>query len=121
MRLTITSIADAVNPEKERLVMKASADLDVGRYVVFRSRLGTSGSPTSKVSDAFWFPDKDVKANDLVVLYTKAGTTLERPRESGGTAHFYYWGKSGALWEPGVGYVPVLLYASQWESFKPKE
>ena len=97
-------------------MVKALADADVGDFAVFRAKhLGEAGV-SSRVADVFWFPDKSIKGNDLVVLYTTKGTSSERVAASGRTVHFYYWGKSEALWS-GSNYVPVLVYASDWEMF----
>lgn len=116
MMLKVTGIADRGDRVKERVVMRAMIDTDVGDYAVFRSKLLEEGAVSSDTTDAFWFPDKFVNAKDLVVLYTKAGTASERVLKSGRTVHFYYWGKSAALWA-GSDHVPVLVHASNWEAF----
>ncbi len=118
MRLTITSIADRGNSEKERIVIKVTADTDVGDYSIFRSKLNSSSKPTTTVTDVFWFPNKNVKAEDSVVLYTKSGTTTERTQESGRTVYFYYWGKKQPLWSSKSNYGAVLLHLDSWEMFK---
>jgi hypothetical protein len=115
MRLQITSVADRGNGDKERIVMKATADIDVGRFAIFRAGANDEGAPTSDVADVFWFPDKAVKARDLVVLYTKAGKTSERPSKSGGTVHFFYWGRPNPLWSTSSGRIPVLVSTNDWE------
>jgi hypothetical protein len=117
MLLRITAIADRGNHEKERIVMRAALDGDVGKYALFRSLINANSEPTTEVTDLFWFPDKAIKANDLVVLYTKPGTTSERLPTSGKTAHFYYWGKPRALWSLGSGYAPVLVQTPEWQWF----
>lgn len=94
MRLTISSFPDAGNHQKERLIIKTKADIEIGEYAVFCS--GTSdrnGSPTSGRQIAYWFPDGTVKSGDLVILYTKRGRTSTKELNDGRTAHFYYWGR----------------------------
>ena len=117
MILNIVSIADRGDHEKERIVMRATADTDVGEFAVFRAHLLEDGAVSSDVSDVFWFPDKSIKSRNLVVLYTKKGAASERVVQSGRTVHFYYWGKSHALWS-GSHHAPVLVYASAWDAFK---
>ena len=115
MRLKLKSIADRGNHDKERIVMRVSADTDVGRYAIFRSSFTEAGEPTTTVTDVFWFPDKDVKTNDLVVLYTRSGTTSEQPKKGAeGSVHFYYWGKTSALWDSTGSHGPVLVHTSVW-------
>lgn len=113
MRLEIRSFADAGNLEKERLILRVSSDTDIGEYAVLRSGTGSSGSPTSGRKMAYWFPDVNVNAGDIVVLYSKKGTRSEKPLTEGRTAHFFYWGSSTPLWVPGR--CAVVLLVSDWE------
>jgi hypothetical protein len=114
MKLKITSIADLGAAEKERLVFKVLADTDVGEFGVFRTR-ERSGTVTTGVLDAFWFPDKKVAAGDLVVLYSKAGARSEKTLEGGNTAHFFYWGAEGTMWEKGM--AAVVFHVDEWNSY----
>lgn len=98
MKVEIGSFADSGEPQKERLILKVSVDVDIGGFAVFRSRLSSSGEPLSGYKDAYWFPDKKVKAGDLIVLYTKGGTASEKPLSGGRTAYFFYWGMKQPIW-----------------------
>lgn len=98
--------------------MKAKANGDVGNFAIFRALIFDDTSVSSDVTDAFWFPDKSIKSDDLVVLYTKKGTEGQRVMPSGQTVHFYYWGKDDVLWS-GSNHAPVLIYASDWKQFIP--
>lgn len=97
MNIKITSITDAGLAGRERVVMKVLRDTDVGLYAALRTGY-RSPSPTTGVTDAYWFPDKPVKRDDLVVLYTKSGSASEKKLASGATAHFFYWGVEQPLW-----------------------
>lgn len=112
MTLEISSFAEAGNLQKERLVIKIRDDVDIGEYAVFHSRISSNAIPTSGSKKAYWFPDRAVKAGDLVVLYTKAGTTGKKDLGEGRTAHFFYWGQETALWGPNTG--AVVLEISDW-------
>jgi hypothetical protein len=70
MNLDIRSFADAGNYPKERLVINVLRDTDIGEYAVLCSPVGSDGNPTPGGKIAYWFPDGDVKAGDIVVLYT---------------------------------------------------
>jgi hypothetical protein len=119
MNLKISSFADAGNLDKERIVLNVLEDVDIGRFVLMRSRTNDGGDPISGTKDAYWFPDKGVKKGDLVVVYTKAGKPSTKAMASGNTAHFYYWQKKSAFWGPESGNVAVLLEAPVWTSKKP--
>lgn len=113
MSLEIRSFANPGDLDKERIVLKALSDTDVGDYAVLRSGLAKDGGPTSGRKRAYWFPDSNVKAGDLVVLYTKKGTQRQKPIEAGGTAHFFYWGSDAPLWDKS--HCAVLVLVSEWD------
>lgn len=115
MNLEITSFADTGNIVKERIVLTAVTDVDIGDYFVINSRASSDGvSATAGHKTAYWFPDEKVKANDMVILYTKAGVKRTKQLESGRTAYFYYWGLTEAQWNR-EGRGAVLLEAADWE------
>jgi hypothetical protein len=112
MNLEITSFADAGQPQKERIVLKALINLNVGEYAVFRSGV-SDGDPTAGWKSAYWFPDADVKANDLVILYTKKGSQSTKSLGNGRTAHFFYWGRDEVLWGNNR-FGAVVLWIANW-------
>lgn len=118
MNLTLKSIADKGNPQKERVVIRVAQNTDVGSYLLLCTGF-IDGKVNTGVTDTFWFPDKEVGAGDLVVLYSKTGKTNEKTLENGTKVHFFYWGTSGSRWsspESGV----VLLNAPEWEGSDAK-
>lgn len=99
MKLEIKSIADAGIPFKERIVLRALKDIDIGNYAILKSGVGTNGrEPTSGRKAAYWFPDEKVEAGDLVVLYTKKGSPRTKALDGGQTVYFFYWGRDEAIW-----------------------
>jgi len=118
MKLEIRSFADAGQQQKERLVIRALSDVDVGDYLVLCSTVTSDGKAVAGTRTAYWFPDKQVKSGDLVVLYSKRGTRGEKQLESGATAHFFYWGREDTLWPGGNG--AVLMRASEWKLTVPE-
>jgi len=117
MNLTFSSFADAGDLSKERLILKAKSDLAIGNYAVFVSGVTADGTATAGKKTAFWFPDGDVKANDLVVLYTKTGIASKKVLKSGATAHFFM-GLQNPQWEALGRRGAVILRAVEW-TFKP--
>lgn len=119
MNLKLKSIADKGNPQKERLVIRVVNDTDVGEFIVMRTGF-VDDAVNIGVESTYWFPDKSVKAGDLVVLYSKAGTIKDRPLERGGNVHFFYWGQPTAVWRnPNT--AAVLVHAPVWESANAEE
>jgi hypothetical protein len=48
-----------------------------------------------------------------VVLYTKRGKAGTKELDRGGTAYFYYWGQSNALWGSATN-AAVVLSVEDW-------
>jgi hypothetical protein len=98
MNIKFRSIEDSENLDKERIIFSVVETDFLGTYVVFKSRKTGEKVVSSTVEKTYWFPDKDVKKGDLVVLYTKAGVNTETKNEDGTTTHFFYWQSSELLW-----------------------
>ena len=119
MKLEFLNFTEVGNLEKERLVLKAGDDLDIGKYIIMRSKRGTTGSPTSGSKNAYWLPDLTVKAGDLIVIYSKAGKARKKNLDSGKTVHFYYWHFKKPIWGPDTENTAVLINVRQWEHQSP--
>ncbi len=90
MNIKIKNIVDAKDLEKERIVFNVIADDFLGAYLVFKSKKTGEKTISSALQNPYWFPDKEVKKGDLVVLYTKSGTDTEKKNEDGSTTYFFY-------------------------------
>lgn len=92
--------------------MRVEMDEDIGFFAVFRT-LVQDDHITNSVTDVYWFPNKQVRAGDLVILYSKSGTNTERVLKNGNTAHFFYWSKGVTLWKH-ANYAPTLVSTPEW-------
>lgn len=120
MQLELKSFADVGIIDKERLAIRVLADVNIGSYVVLRSIKSDKGKPVSGTKDAYWFPDIEVKKGDMIVLYTKSGTSGKKALAGGdGLAHFYYWSKKTPLWGEDKNNTAVLICAESWTSKSP--
>ena len=114
MKLEIKSIEGIGDPTRERVVMRAKADLDMTVYAVFCCKFGKAAAPIAgPIVAVYWFGPKELKKGDLVVLYTKAGDRAEKTTDDGRTSHFYYWGKNETIWDDNR--KPVLVHTDDWE------
>ena len=119
MRLAIQYIADRGHANKERLVLRVRADTDVGDYILIQSDF-QGDSVTTFTYNTYWFPYKEVKSGDLVVLYTKSGSANEKVLPDGKCVYFFYWGLDEPIWAA-EDRAPVLLHAPEWTSKSPVE
>jgi hypothetical protein len=117
MNLVVKRFSDAGNFEKERLILNVNAEVDIGKFVVFRSRYLGNGEVSNKVREAFWLPDLAAAAGDLVVIYTRSGSNKSRTNDDGSKTHFLYWGKANPVWVGETDCV-VLMAIDDWEPTK---
>lgn len=112
MKLAIRGIRDARDVTRERLIIEVKGDTDVGQYLVLRvPRLGPEVA--SLVTRAFWFPDKEVRKGDVVILYSKDGNATEKKNTAGNTSHFFYWGTGEGIWADD--HAAVLMHGREWQ------
>jgi len=114
MKLTISSIANAGEIAKERVILKADQDLDLTYFALFSCRASPNGYYAGEVPLAYWFSPKKISANDFVILYTKQGISSEKENPSGSTSHFFYWKKSETIWSPERR--AVVVSTPEWRS-----
>lgn len=116
MKLKLSSIADKGDFQKERVVIRAIDSTGVGEFVLLCTGVNDDGGLNIGVVNTYWFPDKEVRAGDLVVVYSKTGTNSEKALDNGtNKAHFFYWGLSREVWSSSR-VAPVLLHAPIWET-----
>jgi len=102
MNLRIKEVKDKGDLENERLVLSVSKDDNTLGYVVMDTTFDEEGDVSNKGRHAYKFPEKEVSAGDLVVLYTRAkpnGRSAEKVAKDGKTkTHFFYWSRETTVW-----------------------
>lgn len=118
MNVEIVGIRNADELERERIVLRAVQDTDIGNYLILRARTKNNVVHAGSVPDSYWFRDKRVRAGDLIVLYSKSGTTREKHNDDESVTHFFYWGLSSPCWSRADS-AAVLVRLREWESYFP--
>jgi hypothetical protein len=114
MRIKLIGIEGIGDINRERIVLKALRETDIGDYAILLSKRSEEGIPTGgSIESAFWFPNRDLKPGDLVILYTKSGKRGQKSIGEEKTSHFYYWDWGRPIWTTKT--IPVLLHAAEWE------
>ncbi len=100
IRLALKSITSPGDLSRERIVLRAIEDCDIGAYAIFATRRGSTVKTieAGPIANCFWLPDKQVHKDDLIVLYTKEGAASVKQNPSGATSHFFYWDLRTAVW-----------------------
>jgi hypothetical protein len=91
MKLLFHSFIDKGNYSQERIALRVSDDCNIKFFLILLTEKVTDQF-FNQPSKTFWFPPKDVKKGDWVVLYTKSGVASDQKNEDGSTTFFYYWG-----------------------------
>lgn len=112
MRLVITSIANAGDIERERVVLRAQEDIDLNFFAVFACRASDATFRSGSVPFTYWFPEKKISKMDYVVLYTKNGTIGEKELDGGAKSHFFYWRRPTPIWTADLR--AVAVNTSEW-------
>jgi hypothetical protein len=120
MNLRIVSFADVGKIERERVLLKATANINIGAYTALCSESTEAGSASSGLQVAYWFPNDGLKEGDLAVLYTKKGTESTKDIGNGHTAYFYYWCLTKPVWKKSEN-VLVLIESDEWTFGWPGE
>lgn len=113
MNVDIGKIVDAGKIDQERVIFIVKEDDFLGGYLVFKTKQTDQKAVSSKIEHPYWFPDKDVKRGDLVVLYTKKGINTQKKNSDETTTYFFYWNKDGGLWNNDDDAV-LLMRLTRW-------
>jgi hypothetical protein len=99
MSLQFLRVEGAGDLSQERVVLRASTDVDIGVYAVFRCVSNEEGKVLSgPILCAYWFADRLIKKDDWVILYSKRGTRSQKEGNDGPSSYFYYWGLENPIW-----------------------
>ncbi len=120
MALQIEDLREPGDLSRERIVLRAGSDTDIGRYLVLSARARDDIILAGRVPNCFWFPDRQVRAGDLIILYSKAGSRSVKENNSGTYSYFFYWGLDEALWHD-ADLSPVLMRVAVWRSLAEEE
>lgn len=100
------SIKDKGVINDERVVFRVVESGNIGSQMVLctRSVKKTDGERqlTARVYAAYWFLDRDVQVDDLIVLYTKESSPIYKIKHdevTDATTHFFYWRRNETVWD----------------------
>ncbi len=112
MKLEINEIKERGTLE-ERIVFIVKEDCDIGKYLVFTTKMNSETKFSSSVRDAYWFPDKSVKKGDLIALYSRKGDNSFKVNTDNTTSHFFFRNLLNPILT--TGNLALLIEASTWK------
>lgn len=114
MNIQIKYVKDAGILSKERIILKTLRDDNIGDYIIADTTYKSGGEVSNKLRHMFWIPDKKVKKDDLIVIYTKTGNDKSVQNESGNQTHFFYWGLEETIWNKNEDNA-IIFHIDQWD------
>ncbi|MCY1642118.1 hypothetical protein [Methylorubrum sp. SL192] len=115
MDLSILKLQDNGNPSLEVLILSVDIDTNLNGYAVCDN---TYISGTTNLSNErrnfFWFPNKGVKAGELVALWTRPGKYCNVTNKAGKVVHYFHWGLSNGVWN-NTGDLAILIEIAAYD------
>lgn len=119
MTAKIISIHNHGDFDKEYVLIEATEDCDIGRFLIADSTYTDDGKVSNKLRHTYWFPDTAIKKGDLVSLWTKPGQRTATTNNNGTLVHRFYWGLETAVWND-EGDCALLQEIRDWQHFSTK-
>lgn len=113
MKLELQEIKNRGTSE-ERIVLKVNEDCDLKYFLIFNTKKINDEKISVLIKHPFWFISKEVKKGDLVVVYSKVGTSSFKVNEDKTTSHFYYRGSPSPLLVNGD--LALIVEATTWKA-----
>ena len=114
--LRLISVRQPGELNSERVILRASASLNLINYLVLDARRASERSVQDLNRNVFWFPAKEVEEGDYVRVYTRLG----QPSSHDGTYgkvparyHDFFWGRAESIWS-GRAMAAVLVEIASW-------
>lgn len=119
MEVAILSIHGHGKANEERVWLNVLADCDLGFYALADTTYNDNDKISNKLRHFYWFPHKDVKKGDYIILSTGTGKNTSYRDKDGDMIHEFYWRLGNPIWNDD-GDIAVLLHTSEWQSTKAK-
>ena len=113
MNLKVRRFRDRGDLQNERVVLICSEDMDVGKYLLFRTKAVDTDEVSTDLKNCFWLPDLSINAGDIIVIYSKSGENKNRENSDGSKSHFMYRGLKTPIWGDESD-CAVLMEISNW-------
>lgn len=113
MKLSIRKVVDE-DHDSERIILDVLQTTNLVHYLISDTTYKSAGKISNKLRHIHWFAPKEVKAGDVVKLYTKKGTDFSSKKEKY-TLHICYWGLDSCVWND-EGDRALLMELSDWQT-----
>jgi hypothetical protein len=96
--LQIIKINNSGEVSSEYVFIEVVADCNAGDYLLTDSTYGADNAPSNKLRHVFFFPSKEMKAGEYIVLWTKSGTYNLGKTSTNSPQHNLHWNLKETVW-----------------------
>lgn len=109
--LQIRHVHNASTPKGEYVVLQATADTNLHYYAVVDSTFNADGSMSNEHRHVYFFPGKEVKKDDYIVLSSGTGTNGAIGIFTNGNSYYeYFWRSDICIWNDGGDNASLIKY-----------
>ena len=123
MNVKIIKIYNKGDYDKEYVSLEVMADCEIGMYMISDTTYTEKGEISNKIRHVYWFPDKKVKKDDFVWLFTRPKKSTDKnewSNKSNTMTHAFYWDLKTAVWNDKGNYA-ILFEIKEWAHKKVSE
>ena len=99
MRIKFDKVLDSGSPDDERLLFSVLEPCNLGNYVIALAKKKGENSISSELENIKWLNDVEVKAQDIVVIYThRQGDGVKKLQNNNDrSSYFQFWNLKDTL------------------------
>ncbi len=117
MKLKISSIHGHGDASKEYVVLDVNEDCIASYYIIADTTYTSPGYISNKHRHVHRFVRADLKAGDVVILYTRVGSDEVKKHPDGSATHYRFWNLKTPVWnDDGDG--AILFEINDWKTSK---
>lgn len=110
INLRIVKVHNASTPQQEYVVLKATADTNLHYYAVVDATFNDDGSISNEHRHVYFFPRKELKKDEYVVLTSGTGTNGTKGTFTDNTPYYeYFWQSRACIWNDNGGDTASLI------------
>ena len=115
MKLKVLSIHEQGSANKEFVWLEVVESCNLKYYGLADTTYSSDDKISDKLRHFFWFPSREVKKGERIVLRTGTGTNDQYTTTDGKKVHRFYWGLKSAVWNDD-GDSAVLFEIAAWKT-----
>ncbi len=117
MKVSVRSIHGHGKANEEYVILDVKQDCNAHHYILADTTYTGENTISNKYRHVHRFAKADLKAGDIIVLYTRVGKSTSEKKGNGSTIYYRYWNLKTAVWnDDGDG--AILFQINDWATKK---